>query len=82
MGYYINGIGNSFEDKKEALLAIGSQIIETPTEFQKNLVCLIDNGLFAAAAFAHSEAEMEYFKRPDGRKRIWLIVPNAKQLAK
>ena len=78
MGKYINkiegvSIGTSFEQKVTELIVRGANTIDPPTEFQENLVCVVDNGYFAAAAWAHNEQEMKLFLRPDGRHKQWLI---------
>ena len=59
----------------------GATKIDAPQTFQEDLVCVVDNGMFDAAAYLYNEAEMEYFKKHTGNK-VFLIVPNAKELAK
>lgn len=82
MGYYINNSnGSSYQNKRNALIEINAIEIDTPTEWQENLCCVVDNGIFAAVGFAYDEEEMKVFLEPDGRKKSWFIVPNAKQLA-
>lgn len=86
MGKYINetsngAVGTSFKDKWLALLEDGAEAIDPPTEFQENLVCVIDNGIFAAAGYAYSEDEMIEFRRNDGRPKQWFIYNKAKQFA-
>lgn len=81
MGYYINGIGTSFKEKL-ANLKKNHAAIETDSTFKDNLVCLIDNGPFAAAAYAYSSEERDAFANDaSGRRMIWLLVPGAKELA-
>lgn len=81
MGYYINGIGNSFQEKVRALKE-KHNAIKTDSSFKENLVCVVDNGLFAAAGYAYCEEERNVFADPkDMRPKVWLIVPNAKELA-
>lgn len=89
MGLYINNINGIAPPENGKVIFIlqnvlGSKIIPQPTEFVENLVCVVDNrpyDTFDAAAYAYSEAEMNHFKRPDDRKKTWLIVPGAKYLA-
>ena len=79
MGLYINNIGNSFEEKITNLkLKHGAQ--ETSAEFQENLVCVVDNGMFAAAAYCYNQSEFNEFKNTS-RRKSWLSVPNANELA-
>ena len=85
MGYYINQINGKPlppQGKCETLIENGSTQINTPTEFQDNLVCVVENGFFDAAAYAYSEKEMNEFLDPsDYRRKRWLIVPNADMLS-
>lgn len=84
MGYYINknSKGETLPHKKvDALIADGATIVDTPIEFQSNLVCVVHNPLFDAAGYAYSEREMKHFLDPDTRRRTWLIVPNAAKLS-
>jgi hypothetical protein len=81
MGKYINNInetymGASFADKCKVLESKGALRV-TGREYDPNLVCVVDNGFFAAAAWAYSESEWEQFKKPDGRNKSWYILSNA-----
>ena len=81
MGYYINGIGSSYQEKIQNLKALGAQI--TDASYKPDLVCVVNNGPFAAAAYCYSEGEFQAFNDPtDNRPRTWLVVPDAKELAK
>lgn len=85
MGYYINHI-NGKElpafDKVSKLVSEGATRIGIPSEFQENLVCVVENGFFDAAAYAYDEKEMSKFNNPnDYRSKTWLIVPNADTLS-
>lgn len=79
MGYYINGIGTSFNEKISNL-KLHHNAIDTDSSFKENLVCVVNNGTFAAAAYAFSQEERNVFAEPDGRSKHWLVVPNAKEL--
>lgn len=81
MGYYINApeMGNSFAEKVQ-FLKDKHQATETTAEFKPDLVCVVDNFMFAAAGYCYNEAEFEEFSKTT-RPKKWLIVPNAKELA-
>lgn len=85
MGYYINQINGKMlpaKGKAEFLIENGAEQIKTPIEFIENLVCVVENFWFDAAAFAYSEEEMFEFSNPsDNRKKTWLVVPNAAELS-
>lgn len=85
MGYYINEIngkklGTSFQEKCEGLIE-GGATEDLGTTFKKDLVVVVDNGLFAGAGYAFSEREFEIFSMPDARRKRWFIVPNAAKLS-
>ena len=81
MGKYISEIGTTYQEKINNLITLHNAELTDP-EYQPNLVCVVDNGFFAAAGYAYSNAEFKEFLRDDGRPKTWLIVPNAKELAK
>lgn len=85
MGYYINQINGKIlpaKDKANFLIENGAIKVEGKLEFQENLVCVVENFLFDAAGYAYCEFEMDAFNSPyDNRKKTWLIVPNAAELA-
>lgn len=86
MGRYVNStsfgnLGSSADSKCHGILADGAKEISSPTEFQPNLVCVVDNGMFAAAAYAYCESEMNTFLRPDGRPKRWFIWDKVEEFA-
>lgn len=83
MGYYINSTSKGQplgRLKVEQLCADGATIVDG-NQFVPNLLCVVDNGIFMAAGYCYSEAEYEEFKHPDGRRRTWLVHPQAKKLS-
>lgn len=87
MGKYINEIngtslGTTFENKVAVLLAKGAIAISTPKEWVEDLVVVIDNGPFAAAAYAYDEREMNAFiQGRNSRPWAWLNFKNANKYA-
>lgn len=83
MGRYINknSKGEFLPVNGKAIALIADGAIVTKPVYQPNLVCVVENGAFDAAAYAYSKEEFEEFKRFDGRKKTWLIVENADKLA-
>jgi len=85
MGQYMNVYNDKSlpaKGKAEFLLNEGATKVTGKIEFQENLVCVVDNYHFDAAAYAFSEEEMKQFLNPyDNRPKTWLIVPNAAEFA-
>lgn len=80
MGKYINGIGTTYTEKIKALREQHNAVV-TDSSFKKDLVCVVDNVLFAAAGYMYSEEERNEFANPaDDRRKTWLIVPNVENL--
>ena len=85
MGYYINQNSKNQDlpaiGKLNALIEDGAKVI-IPNEFEENLVCVIDNGFFEAAAYMYNKDEFDYFKSDNSRPRKFLKYEHAKELAK
>lgn len=86
MGKYVNEtsfgpIGTSAAMKCAAIIADDGNEIEEPKVFIENVVCVVDNGYFGAAAYAYDENELKDFKRPDGRPKRWFIWNKVKEFA-
>ena len=84
MGYYINQTSKGVQlpscDKADYLLLDGA--VEVKAEFQPNLICVVENGIFDAAAYVFSVHEFEDFNDArDRRPKRWLIHPRAKELS-
>jgi hypothetical protein len=83
MGYYINKTSTieclNPKGKAQALMADGA--VPTDASFKDNLVCVVSNVLFDAAAFCHDLAEFEEFNRFDGRPKTWLVYDKAKEFS-
>lgn len=88
MGYYINKtrkkeeLGAGFVLKYNALKEDGAVPIARPTIWKEGLVCLINNGMFAAAGYAYNEDEMRVFlEGEEGRAVQWFVYEHAKEMA-
>jgi len=84
MGKYINidSKGNGLPSIGKAKALVEDGAIITDSSFKPNLVCVVENGFFDAAAYAHNESEAELFGRFDGRPKTWLIYEHVEKLAK
>lgn len=90
MGRYINHLSNGRAlpalGKADILLTLEPGVKEigrNEVKFQPNLVVVVSNGSFEAAAYCYSEREFqEFLDSPyDQRERRWLIVPTVELLA-
>lgn len=85
MGYYVNVDSKKnnlpVKGKVVALINDGAKIVE-PEPFVENLICVVDNNIFEAAAYCYSINERDAFLY-DGtnRQKIWLTHPKAKELS-
>jgi hypothetical protein len=85
MGKYINdlpdGTSLGVNTKLDRLLDYGAEIIDTPTSFQPDIVCVVQNAEFQAAAYMYSPAELKSSLQDDGREKTWIHLPGAQDLA-
>lgn len=75
MGCYVNPRNM---DKADWLQANGVITGQEPTPITDTHlpVCLVDNGMFTAAAVAYSPRELAEFTRTDDpRRKLWFTVP-------
>lgn len=86
MGYYINQLsdGKNLPSSGKAMCLIedGGKEITEPKTLVENLVCVVENPWFDAAAYIYSQRELEEFADPrDNRRKWWIIYPNAAKLS-
>ena len=83
MGDYINPKGMSKEEwleKHGEILTVDQVITKVwsgPVDYMEQttwVVCMVDNGMFTAAAIGTSQSEVRAFLQPDGREKLWLAV--------
>ena len=83
MHYFINqdSKGNILPSQGtiKCLIKDGAKIVSS--DFQYNLVCVVETMGIESAVFIHDQAEMDYFKSPCGRKKTWLVYSHAKRLS-
>lgn len=82
MGYYINHNSKGEplgRNKVHDLIQDGAKL--TSATFQPNLICVVNNGSFQAAAYCYNEDEFKQCKRQDGRIKTWLTHDLAKTLS-
>lgn len=82
MGAYINPEN---ETKEEFLAREGTRVTTSAAEMGnlpgEMMVCLVNNGIFTAAAVAYSQREIEEFADPEDRRmKVWFSVPIEKLL--
>jgi hypothetical protein len=81
MGLYINNIGDTYQEKINTLIAVHSGEI-TDNTYKPNLIIVVDNGYFGAALYVKDQKEYNRVMMDDARPKTWLVVPNAKELAR
>jgi hypothetical protein len=88
MGQYINhtpaGVlaqkGKAFD-----LIKCGAKLLlSAPSQWEENLICVVDNGIFEAAAYVQDDRDLRDFSdyTRDERPRVWLKWDRAKEFAK
>ena len=91
MGKYLEktsqgSFGASYYDKCKALIEDDATMLKNdPDKWSPNMICVVDNGTFAAAAYAHDEKEFNRFKDSfekygDKRKHAWFIYDKVEEL--
>lgn len=86
MGYYIDKtkkreLSSSYEDKISGLIDDGATHT-TGDRFQENLVCVVNNGPFAAAGYAFDEREFDAFANDGSRRpKTWLLYEHAAEMS-
>ena len=92
MGKYVerNSFGrlsSGYVDKLKELVLDGASVISgTPSEWTTDLICVVDNGPWAAAGYCYDEKEFkrwtDSFANGDTRRHIWMIYPKVKEYFK
>lgn len=80
MGKYLQGPTKGKAD--HLVEKYHAQVIEQPKNFadvpeDMALICVVDNMIFDAAAYAYSQGEFDEFSRPCGRPKTWLLMAKA-----
>ena len=84
MGYYIETPGKLKGKAKAIMEEHGAhRILYAPVSLVqvgegKAVICVVDNGMFEAAAFCYSDEELAVFAQQDERRKDWLIMDWAK----
>lgn len=83
MGYYIQTPGN--HNKADQIIDLyGGIPVSQPRAFSKSSsipICVVQNGLFDAAAIIHNQREFDDFTDPDDlRHKDWLLMDRDKVL--
>ena len=87
MGFYIPCREN--RNKADQILAsipskrISQEEAKSHIGTDKAVVCVVDNGLFEAAAYCYNENEFEAFTlSEDNRPKIWLLIEDKDKVEK
>lgn len=60
----------------------GAHIIDKPSTFIDNLVCVLHENGQELAIYCFSEGEMQYWLENSNSSTVWMVVPGAVTLAK
>lgn len=81
MGYYIEVPNNKGKAQQLSNL-YGAEILPAaPKEMPEPhlaVICVVDNGLFEAAALCYDVQEFQVFMMPDYRPKTWLLMDKIK----
>jgi len=82
MGFYIQVPQHKGKAQQIVELYEG-RIIPCPNRFEdippnKAIICVVDNGLFEAAAFCYNQDEFRVFSAPDRRPIDWVVIDHKK----
>jgi len=87
MGYYVthNSKGEVLptDNKFFYLIMDGARVVK-PTEWQENLVCIVQNDWGQAAVYCYNEREFRRFsmeREDDKRIKVWVTYKHAKKLS-
>lgn len=81
---YVDSDGRTLPSlgKVEALILDGAEEIEEPYTFEKDLVCVVNNGTHEAARYIPDSKDFMYIiTHKDDREKTWLSYAWAKKLA-
>lgn len=67
--------------KADNLIMDGAREITVTPTYQRNLVCVVNNGPFEAAGFIYSRQEFSEFFGTDRRPRRWLVCTDEQMKA-
>lgn len=91
MGYYLQSPPDQHHGKADFLCRQYNGHVVTLEEAKSlinntdsvALVCVVDNGIFEAAAYCYSSSEFEQFSRPDDKRpKTWLRFDNVAEIRK
>jgi len=82
LGYYIE-VPQHKGKAQQIVELYGGRRVSRPQSYQdlapdEAIICVVDNGLFEAAAFCYNEDEFNVFAFPDGRSRAWVVISREK----
>jgi len=70
----LNSIGSLSVEKCNAILEDGAIEIVQPLKWIENIVCVVDNGEYGAAAYVHDKDDFDRCSNPNDRRSLrWFI---------